>query len=111
MTIRSRLSLWYAAVMFVSLLAMGGLLYFKFVVEPRREAANSRDAEKEAAEDVGDYAEVMRVILWCGVPAGAPALAGGWWLMRRSLGPVAELTSAVEKITEQNLHERLPRIG
>src|SRR5262245_4564015 len=109
MTIRARLSLWYAAVMFVSLLAMGGLLYFKFVVEPRQ--PGSDDTPQEIADDQGDFAEVFRIVLWCGVPAAGLALVGGWWLTRRSLAPVTELTRAAEKITERNLHDRLPRSG
>jgi signal transduction histidine kinase len=109
MTIRARLTFWYAGIMFVSLLAMGALLYFKFVVEPRRPGSN--DTPQEIAEDQGDFAEVFRIVLWCGVPAAGLALVGGWWLMRRSLGPVGDLTRAAEKITEQNLQERLPSTG
>ena len=43
------------------------------------------------------------------VPSALIALAGGWWLMRRALSPVAKLTLAVEKIHDRNLHEQLPR--
>jgi heavy metal sensor kinase len=35
---------------------------------------------------------------------------GGYWLMRRSLRPVAEITSRAEGITSTNLGERLPVI-
>jgi len=35
---------------------------------------------------------------------------GGYWLMRRSLRPVAEITSRAEGITSTNLSERLPVI-
>ena len=35
---------------------------------------------------------------------------GGYWLMRRSLGPVDEITSRAEGITSTNLSERLPVI-
>ena len=34
------------------------------------------------------------------------ALAGGWWLMRRALTPVAQLTLAAEKIHDRNLSEK-----
>ena len=34
--------------------------------------------------------------------------AGGWWLVRRSLAPVSQITRAAERITQHNLSERLP---
>ena len=39
------------------------------------------------------------------------ALGGGYWLMRRSLQPVAEITRRAEGITSSNLNERLPVIN
>ena len=111
MTIRTRLTLWHAAVMFIALLAMGGLSYYEFVVEPRRHIAAGADAAKETAEDESDFAEVFRIVLWCGVPSAMLALAGGWWLMRTSLAPVAALTQAAERINDRNLSERLPCTG
>jgi heavy metal sensor kinase len=50
-------------------------------------------------------------MLWCGVPAVLLALAGGWWLMKKSLAPIAQLTQATEKITAQNLGEKIPSSG
>ena len=38
------------------------------------------------------------------------AVAGGYWLMRRSLQPVDEITRRAEGITSSNLSERLPVI-
>jgi heavy metal sensor kinase len=38
------------------------------------------------------------------------AIAGGYWLMRRSLAPVDEITRRAEGITSTNLSERLPVI-
>jgi heavy metal sensor kinase len=38
------------------------------------------------------------------------AVAGGYWLMRRSLQPVDEITKRAEGITSTNLSERLPLI-
>ena len=34
--------------------------------------------------------------------------AGGYWLVRRALSPVVQVTSAAEQITQHNLGERLP---
>lgn len=111
MTIRTRLTLWYAAIMFLALLAMGGLSYYEFVVEPRNHVAPDADAAKEVAEDESDFGDVFQIVLWCGVPSGLLALAGGWWLMRKSLAPVTALTEAAGRINDRNLSERLPRTG
>ncbi len=111
MTIRARLTAWYAAIMFVSLLAMGALSYNEFVAEPRRQALREGDAGKDEGPDEGDFGEVFRIVLWCGVPAALLALGGGWWLMRKALAPVAALTQAAERLTERNLGEPLPRTG
>lgn len=109
MTIRTRLSLWYATVMFIALMAMGGLLYFQLVIEPRREAHHHRHERNEENVDPDVFEDVTGIVLWCGAPAALLAVAGGWWLMKKSLAPVAGLTRAAEKITAHNLSARLPR--
>ena len=106
MSIRTRLTLWYAGIMFVSLVAMGILSYHAFAPEPQS-GRNIGDRLKPDENDENDLAEVLRIILWSGVPASLLALAGGWWLMRKALAPVAALTEAAERINEQNLGERL----
>jgi signal transduction histidine kinase len=139
MRIRTRLSLWYAAVMLAALSTMGALSYYQFVVqrnEPRRqEMPDGRARPGAAPEGVGRgesesgasgsatrdgrpggrrhglFAEVLDILLRVGVPALVMAVAGGWWLMRRSLAPMEALTRAVEKTHERNLHEQLPRSG
>jgi signal transduction histidine kinase len=110
MTIRTRLTLWYAGIMFVSLIAMGILSYHAFAPEPQT-GRNAGDRRKPDENDESDLAEVLRIITWCGVPASLLALAGGWWLMRKALAPVAALTRAAERINEHNLGERLPLGG
>ena len=105
MTIRKRLTLWYAAVMFVTLLAMGALTYHEFAPDPVPEHASDIES------DEGDMKEMLHILFWCGVPPALLALAGGWWLMRRALTPVTVLTAAAEKIHEGNLSRQLPRSG
>jgi signal transduction histidine kinase len=105
-SIRTRLTLWYAGMMFVSLAAMGVLSYHAFGPEPR---AADRAASEES--DESDLGEVCRIIFWCGVPACLLAVGGGWWMMRRALAPVASLTQAAQRVNEHNLRERLPRTG
>jgi signal transduction histidine kinase len=102
MTIRTRLSLWYAAVMFIALMVMGVLLYYELVIEPRQ-LAKLHHHHGEVFEDV------TSIVMSCGIPAMLLALAGGGWLMKKSLSPVAALTQAAGKITAHNLSERLAR--
>ena len=103
MTIRTRLTIWYAGIIFISLLVMGVLVYHEFAPEPRTES------RQKVSEDEGDLQEVLRIIVWCGVPAGLLALGGGWWLMRKALTPVAALTLTAGRINDRNLSERIPR--
>ena len=103
MTIRTRLTLWYAGIMFVSLLVMGVLVYHEFAPELHMDSA------QKVSEDETDLAEVLRIIFWCGVPAGLLAVGGGWWIMRKALAPVATLTQTTSRINENNLNERIPR--
>ncbi len=112
MTIRTRLSLWYAAIMFIALMVMGSLLYYQLIIEPRHEMQrHNHERGEEEGVDPDVFEDVTSIVLWCGVPAALLALAGGWWLMKKSLAPVATLTWATEKISAQNLGDRLPRTG
>lgn len=111
MTIRSRLSLWYAAIMFAALMLMGVLLYNQLVIGPRQWARRHHENLDRRRFDRTDdtFEDVTGIVLWCGIPAALLALAGGWWLMHKSLAPVAGLAKAAGKITAQNLNDRLPR--
>jgi signal transduction histidine kinase len=105
MTLRARLTLWYAAVLFISLLAMGALTYREFAPEPQE------DGPEKVRRDAEDQRDILRIVFWCGVPAALLAIGGGWWLMRKALAPVAALTRAAERVNERNLGEPLPRTG
>lgn len=121
MTVRMRLTLWYAAVLFVSVLVIGSVAYHEFVVERRQalremhgeiQATGKRDQpmsfEQEESEAVSD---VFQITVWFGLPAAILGLAGGWFLMHKALAPVTALTRAAGRINEHNLHETLPRTG
>jgi signal transduction histidine kinase len=111
MSIRTRLTLWYAGIMFVSLLAMGILSYHAFAPEPRAAGNGVVVGTSPDESDESDFREVFRIIFWCGVPACLLAVGGGWLMMRRALAPVTALTQAAERVTEHNLGERLIRTG
>ena len=105
MTIRTRLNLWYAAVLCLTLLVMAGLSYNEFVVEKRQPKQAEEDS---ASQDMEDLVGILCVTV---LPAVVLGLVGGWWLTRQALAPVAAVTRAAERIHDRNLHEQLPRSG
>lgn len=106
MTIRARLTLWYAGILFVSVLLITGLSYHEF----SREKHRSNNSHGEEGENEG-WEDVAQITLFCGLPAAVLGLAGGWWMMRRAMSSVTALTLATARIHERNLHEQLPRTG
>ncbi|MBL9166471.1 MAG: HAMP domain-containing protein [Verrucomicrobiales bacterium] len=104
MKIRTRLTVWYGVVLVLSLLAMGGGMYFELVVE-RREA-KAHGLPKERMEE-----EVAEVIFGYGLPCILLAVVGGWWIMRRCLAPLDRLAERAELINMENLREVLPCSG
>jgi signal transduction histidine kinase len=109
MTIRIRLTFWFAGVLIVSLFAMGALSYYELVVEPRNKARLSATDPESKQDPPGE--ELFEALAWSGGPALVLGLGGGWWLMRRALAPVAALTQAAERINEHNLNQPLARSG
>ena len=103
MTIRARLTWWYAGVLVVSLGLMTAVVKYEWDEQQRLHAAGR--ASEPAWEEVGE------IVLYYGVPTALLLLAGGWWLLRKALAPVAALTSAAERIDLDHLEERLPRSG
>lgn len=102
MKIRTRVSLWYACILLVSLFLMDAVLYYELVVEP----AQTNDA---GLPDQPIDEEIAEVVLFYGLPTAFFLLGGGWWLMGRALTPLNHLTQAAERIQVDTLHERLPR--
>lgn len=105
MTIRTRLNLWYAAILCLTLLVMAGLSYNEFVVEKRQPIHTE---ENSANQDMEELVGILCVTV---LPAVVLGLVGGWWLTRQALAPVAAVTRAAGRIHDRNLHEQLPRTG
>jgi signal transduction histidine kinase len=106
MTIRARLTFWYAAVLLAALLLVSAWTLYEF-----REQAATRTRQPAGPAEDTSLEEAGEVLFYGGVPALALALASGWFLMRRALAPVTRLTEAAEKIHATTLQQQLPRSG
>jgi signal transduction histidine kinase len=103
MKIRTRLTLWYAAVLIVSLIVMGIGTYEQVAEQMRKN--HRRNLWEHALNETGE------MVVYAGLPAVLLGLVGGWWITRKALRPVTALTEAVEKIHDGNLRGQLPRTG
>jgi signal transduction histidine kinase len=101
MKIRTRLTLWYAAILIISLIVIGIGTYQEI----------SEQLQHDHRHNIWEHAldETSEMVLWVGLPAVVFGLLGGWWITRKALTPVTKLTDAVEKIHERNLNSQLPR--
>jgi signal transduction histidine kinase len=102
MKIRTRLSLWYAAILIVSLAIIGVGTYDE--IAEQMEHRHLRHPIWEEALD-----ETSEMIFPVGLPAICLGLLGGWWITRKALAPMTALTRAVERVHDGNLREQLPR--
>ena len=103
MTLRHRLTLWYAGILTGCLLLMAGAVYYELIAEQHDEA--------RAAVPGRGWKSLDDVLLLGGLPAVILGVLGGWWLSRRGVQPVTEFAAAVEKTNASTLSERLPRSG
>ena len=102
MTIRTRLTCWYAGVLLASILLMAGVLYYELVIE--RASVARMGKPKEPIEE-----EIAEVVVFYGLPTALFTVFGGWLLLRKALAPLDQLASAAERLHLHNLHEPLPR--
>jgi signal transduction histidine kinase len=110
-TIRNRLTLWYASILFAATALISVLTYHEVVVE-RAENAHKHHGQNASAKNRDDESdEVVEIFLWCGLPGALLGLAGGWWLMNKAMSPITALTKAAARVHEGNLHQQLPRTG
>jgi signal transduction histidine kinase len=103
MTIRRRLTFWYAGILIASLILIGAGTF--------REISEQMRVDRNKSPETHAFHEAGEMIFQVGLPAVILGLLGGWWLTRRALNPVVKLTEAVEKIHDRNLQEQLPRTG
>ena len=101
MKIRRRLTLWYAGILILSLLVIGVGTYQEISEQLRHDHRNR--PEGHALHEAGE------MILQVGLPAVLLGLLGGWWLTRRALSPVKQLTEDINAIHEHNLRQPLSR--
>lgn len=104
MTIRTRLTLWYAGMLLVSLLLMSAVLYYELVYE-HRGVVSAELLPEAPAKQMAD------IIFLYGAPTLLLLVVGGRFLMRRTLAPLAALTETAERIHSRNLHARVPQTG
>ena len=98
MTIRARMTLWYAGILLVSALVIAALSVDELYEQ------HGKDGE------VGEsLADIIGLVCWIGIPAILLSVGGGAWMMRKALAPVAALIQAAEGINERNLSDHLPR--
>ena len=101
MTVRKRLTLWYASVLTVSLIVIGLGTYRE--IDEQLRHAHHRAPEEHA------ISETSEMVFGVGLPAILLGLLGGWWLTRKAMAPVSKLTEAITRVHERNLREPLPR--
>lgn len=103
MKIRTRVTLWYAAILAVSLIIMGVGTYNEIAEQMENE--HRRHLWEHALHETGE------MVVYTGLPAVIIGLLGGWWITRKAIAPMTALTETVEKIHDGNLSEQLKRSG
>ena len=103
MSIRNRVTLWFAGILLLCLLVMASV--FRYELRETRQAIRSGQPLDSSWEETGEF------LLFFGVPAALLLLVGGSLLLRRSLHPISRLTQAAENLQLNRLHERLPPLG
>ncbi len=103
MSIRTRVTCWYAGALIVSLTLMAAVLHYEWMEQLRQ--IHSKGIAEPAWE------EVFEVVLFYGVPTLIVLIVGGGWLVRRSLRPITTLTEAVERLHADSLSQHLPPTG
>ena len=103
MSIRNRITLWFAGILLLCLLVMASVFHYE--LRETQQAARTGQALDPSWEETGEF------LLFVGLPASLLLLVGGSLLLRRSLQPISRLTQAAENLQLNRLHERLAPTG
>jgi signal transduction histidine kinase len=103
MKLRTRLTLWYGVVLFVTLILATWHPYEELVLK----AADHPRGDPPELE----FAELVEHMMAVVIPAVVIGLIGGCWFTRRELKPLEHMMAAAEHVHENNLCERLPEIA
>jgi signal transduction histidine kinase len=103
MTLRHQLILRYGAIVAVCMLLLAGLAHHEFVEEPQERLALGIPELPES-----EYGEIAEVFFYGMIPL---VLGVGWWLMRRTLAPLDDFASRIERVHTGNLNEPIPYEG
>lgn len=103
MSLGTRLTWWFLALLAVTLLVVLMLSYRELVVE-------AGNPEKFGEEPEPVWWQLGEIALRSAIPITLLAV-GGWWMARRALRPLHVLTEAAGRIHSGNLNERIPLHG
>jgi signal transduction histidine kinase len=103
MTLRQRFAWGYGAIVVACVFLVVLLAHHEFLTE--LQARRELGVKELPGSTWGD---VVEVLCYSMIPV---VLGVGWWLMRRTLRPIDELTRAVSQLRAENLREPLPRTG
>ncbi len=103
MKLRTRITLWYSAILVVSLGIIGFGTYDE--ISEQMNHSHRQHVWEHALDETGE------MMLDVGLPAVLLGMAGGWWITRKAFKPLRQLTETIEQIHDHNLHTRLPRSG
>jgi hypothetical protein len=118
--VRLRLTLLYGALFLASGAALLAITYVlvRNATNPRLPSAVVRQrpqVQAKVALEIHQHADLMhQVLVSCGIALAATAvlsIALGWFVAGRVLRPMRTMTAATQRISDQNLHERLAVIG
>ncbi|MCU1278757.1 MAG: sensor histidine kinase [bacterium] len=107
-TLRGRLAAWYAAVLATTLLAFAAAVYFLVAEDEDEETAPPAAGAAVAVEEPEHVGRRMLIAVAIALPGAlAIAVAGGFWITRRSLRPLDEIARVAAELGADRLDRRV----